>query len=620
MEERQGPFDLSTLPPELLAHLARFMDNSSCLALACTGRRLYYTFTPRIWQRVVLDVSSSGSDKYVDGVLAEFPRCHTLDGAEAYVLTARDVWFFSALQDERLASLARHSVQHMTIHYDAAAVPDPRRLCLLAQRFRSLTTLRLIVLRGPAGPFLKYIRPLAMRVRQRVDLHLGEFAMLHALSDLYAGKVGSLRVDGTALAAFDDGAGPYILNTWVERMVNLEHLELHLADEFGIPPPRMDGRRKWLWPSTFEKLGKLKSFAVHSRNTFDIFSPLDLPVTVKHLALSLYEIPAEGFRFDRVKSVVLNLNFETRRTPRKLGLRFPYGLSHLEINGAVSAEQLRGLIENSPDLESLTGAFHTAQCDLGYVGTMCRRLKRLHIRDVRQTPAARVIGEPVQARGTTLQYFSNTMPDAMLGTLRDLRLEEDSDEEESSSDDSVVIEWSKCVTGSDADDSQESVRSVDVGSDVTSQDAPTTIPAPTADTGHTTLFQLISVLRSFPNLVALVLYFPFDLLSRPVYKQLIQLLPRLDTIFLLYRPDHVLAKRSNPRLVDKGVYKHIKAFPHGARPNAMVYKVDIAGYRFERRAKSIKAAEADGPAKDLFVEGKCMYCIGTGQLDTEQFV
>lgn len=621
--EKKG---LLSLPRELLDYLASYMDNRSYCALACTSTHLYYVFTPLVWKKVALDLTGQ---RYVAGTFGQFPRCHTIDRSEVFIITLRDKWFFEAMQEMRLSSFVRNSMKELTIYFDAAYVPEVRRLYLLNMRFRSLEVLRLYVVRGPCEVLLKYFRPLALRAK-KLDMHVNGFQMFHSLSNMYTGHIRSLLVEGNTVESYDSGLGPYVMNSWLERMVTLESLELRLKGDSPHVWSESLASKRWIWKETLQKLTKLKSLTIKARSAFSVFNPVYLPKTTENLSLSIYEKCDEDQVFPHVTCFVMELEVNQ---PDDLGLRFPNGLEHLEINGNVSNQQLRGLVEDSPNLLSLTGAFHTASSELNFVGTLCPRLKHIHLRDVRVWESNPIDPHARQPPAATMhQYYSNTTPDAMLATLLGFELGSEffSDEDSEESDElkafsnideeerMLVVPEAQPDLGYAVDSDQYVLRG---NARVWTQNDPEALLQGEPNQNNTaqpeySARSMLNNIAQMTQIETIVVYFPYDFRAYD-YMKLIQAHPKLKAMYLLYRPDCILTKNRS------GIFGFIKPFRYGTSPMVMVYEVDVAGYREisrKLRGEPLPADGVQGKPRGVILESKCMYCLGVGRLEKEIFV
>lgn len=413
--------NLQTLPREILDNLGLYLDHASVSSLSCTSKLLHLVYEPFVWRKIVLDFSMSWI--YTDNPARE--NCHAFDRHyDCQVLTPRDSWFFRALECHALSSRIRDAVQELTIY--AHGTVNPEQVNITNQRFPNLRVFRLFVGPGKCDSFVKYCRPIAM-ASEVIDLQLNTVTAFHKLSLSYASKIRSLQLLGQAEVFFNNPASAYIINTWLEKMINLEHLEIRLE---GLTIPVFEANsihQTWLWESCFNSLTKLKSLTVMTQDPFTVFQASYLLPVTESLAISLHE-PTTLQVFPHVTNLLFDCHVNYLQ--ESLGIKFPNGLEHLEVNGALSDVAFDSILRHSSKLISLTGAFHRSICETGNLSFLCPKIRNIQLRDVRITEvddatiaedfswATRRRRDPTQH-----QHFSNSLPENLIGTLRGLSLD-----------------------------------------------------------------------------------------------------------------------------------------------------------------------------------------------------
>lgn len=564
-----------------------------------------------------------------------------------------------------LSKQVRDSIQNLTIY-----VTGPTKLLVNISQLLDVPNLRSfrvhVLAREENDDTLEQLEvletclPLSEAAKSAVDLQLSSVEAFNKLSVSYMSTVRSLLVYGSADGYFrcdydwngeynpGKNSGVFIINSWIQSMENLQNLEFRLTGN-SIPVLRSAGdprdkTKTWLWKSTFDKLTRLKALTVLAVQPFLIFSASYLQKVTTQLSLTIYwfnvydtmdEITFNSkfvHIFPHVTCFVLDVDIKYRPFST-LHIEFPNGLTHLEIKGALSGIDLAKLIEHSPNLLSLTGAYKMLVSDaelqqesqlelqlrLGFVRNLCPRIRHLRVRgdgdpgDIygRLNPS---YGEDrilypwdtsrMQNHGL---HFSNTLPELLLGTLRDLPVREAEEEDNSTEEQEYEQENEQqdgtlsgnMSFGDDSDFEQALLEEIDL---VSSQCFG---PALT----------FVNSLAGLRDLETLTVYFPYDILTQDVYRRLMQQHPKLRMIYLLYRPDSETTRGRG------GIFEYTRAM-QSSMSSDCVYEVDVAGYRALKSTGGGGALRLNktSTSTSCTVKGKCFYCVCVGNMRLEDYV
>lgn len=669
-----GGYNFQLFPTEILDFIVLYLDHDSLCSLACVSKRLHQIYQPWVWRRVVLDLR-----KQTSGYNAEDRSiCHSVKADNHSMKIFLDhKWFYKQLEKKQLSRRIRSAIQEITINYHFAL--DFKKIHLTNQRFPNLRVVRLLATNGPTDAAIKSLRPLA-KTCKHVDIEVNTLSSFHHLSNSFTKNIRSLHLVGNSDSFFIETAQPYVVNTWIESMLNLEELAINLS---GLTVPLFHENAKhstWLWKSTFDALKKLKSLSVNCRAAFDIFQASFLQPTTICLSLSLYEVPKRAQSFPYVSCLIFESDLlHDRNEP--LGMKFPTGLSYLELHGNISMPSLEELLADSPNLISLTGTHHITMQELAIIAPMCPNIKNLHLGDLSVNnfdhqrlqnvasesdefefidPSPNLIQSNQRDRRSRKNgHFSNTLSDVMTATLRFLSFgrhgrddaledvdEQSSDEERGDEDEIKSVEQFEHLRDEDIESNTEKqvkekcdnegidVKNVFCADEDANKDqrelvqdveldpspAPSSGSDPKFEDGYDFLgFTALKVLESLKVLTALetlVVYFPYDFFTRPMYKQLLQTHPKLKKVYLLYRPDCVTSGDL------RGIFRYVKPLKRGVPAGSIVYEVDITGFKEKRNNKKSEKV-VEGPKnqpRSVIVDRKCLYCVSTGACSIDDFV